>query len=877
MYKSFTYTTGMETKKLEIQQAVEWEAIKVKDVYTFNDFKKELAIKWVDDIFSSVKIKQDKEKYIFSMNNENMFAIDGKTNLVSWLQKYYEEKAVNEKRTEEQKVLIRMEWLELQYIKTKTKDDLNLLKSEITKTENLEKNATSLENVKYKLERNITLLEQEKEDISKRSKDSKIEKNLWKAYKSQLQERLDRLYKMKEEVELLVWNKEKKYTIDRENEDGKDEIKDVKMDDVNGMDMKSTLKTISERIEKIADDVPDFINTRNSIIGKEATSTPYFEIIINDKKDANDLKKSLNKYNKQYVLLNKISLDAAKKTEVAKDLEKLEEYLNTVIANPDTFKPSEHPFVPDHPEDFYKLVKEDETLSSLLSYNKTKTDISTDKAKNLTTAQWTAENATTGTAGTWTETNNAWATEYTASPYTSTSEAFEKWGIGGMIKYGLDQTQMKPEQKQFWWGVGNLAVMWWMIFVWWKMLSSAFKLLTKKGRNEENLSTNLARLGIPTALIMWSQMYSGEWPLHLITGGALTEKLAGVFGGKTTTNKNETVQDTETRLKYAEWFPWATAVFNGLNYGEMSEFLIQDGDKIKIDPDKYDRLIDLFENGEKKNEAAVSFLKSIGKDDDKRVMDLALTGMGIKSVDDLKNNPASTFNETASEAIVRLRSVTEYMEEHLYNKINPETQPLVDKYIASGKDIKELEDLDARGDVFYKETTLVDKTGLESQITTLAGDNIQRKQDLLLAINTFYDQMPNASKKIEITWTRPTITFKTYGQTSTINLENKELVGFTPSRFDSYAETFKAANLTNRIKEICKDKEAKSEKPFYLSTAGKDITFDDASLFSTSFDTEIMTAWWGGSLKKVSPTLDTYKQEYCDYLNTLKFRKTTTS
>lgn len=183
----------------------------------------------------------------------------------------------------------------------------------------------------------------------------------------------------------------------------------------------------------------------------------------------------------------------------------------------------------------------------------------------------------------------------------------------------------------------------------------------------------------------------------------------------------------------------------------MSEFLIQDGDKIKIDPDKYDRLIDLFENGEKKNEAAVSFLKSIGKDDDKRVMDLALTGMGIKSVDDLKNNPASTFNETASEAIVRLRSVTEYMEEHLYNKINPETQPLVDKYIASGKDIKELEDLDARGDVFYKETTLVDKTGLESQITTLAGDNIQRKQDLLLAINTFYDQMPNASKKIEIT------------------------------------------------------------------------------------------------------------------------------
>ena len=184
----------------------------------------------------------------------------------------------------------------------------------------------------------------------------------------------------------------------------------------------------------------------------------------------------------------------------------------------------------------------------------------------------------------------------------------------------------------------------------------------------------------------------------------------------------------------------------------MSEFLIQDGDKIKIDPDKYDTLVDLFENGAKKNEAAAAFLKSIGKNDDKRVMDLALTGMGINSVTDLKNSPTSTFNETASGAIVRLRSVTEYMNDnkHLYNKINPETQPLVDKYIASGKDISELEDLDARGDVFYKETTLVDKTGLESQITTLAGTDIQRKQDLLLAINTFYDQMPNASKKIEL-------------------------------------------------------------------------------------------------------------------------------
>jgi hypothetical protein len=57
-------------------------------------------------------------------------------------------------------------------------------------------------------------------------------------------------------------------------------------------------------------------------------------------------------------------------------------------------------------------------------------------------------------------------------------------------------------------------------------------------------------------------------------------------------------------------------------------------------------------------------------------------------------------------------------------------------------------------------------------------------------------------------------------------------------------EMFKAANLTNRIKVICKDKQAVSEKPFYLSTPGGDITFDNAKIFSTDFDTEIMTAGW---------------------------------
>ena len=129
----------------------------------------------------------------------------------------------------------------------------------------------------------------------------------------------------------------------------------------------------------------------------------------------------------------------------------------------------------------------------------------------------------------------------------------------------------------------------------------------------------------------------------------------------------------------------------------MKEFLIKDSDQIKVDPTKYDRLIDIFKNGPKKNEAAVKFLESIGKDDEKHVLDLGLTGMGITR-EQLQNdsNKDKKFDNTASDAIARLGSVSTFMEDNKYVKINSETQYLVDEYIAKGKDPKELETLAKR-------------------------------------------------------------------------------------------------------------------------------------------------------------------------------------
>lgn len=874
--QNFIYTTGMEIKKLEIQTAVAWESLNVKDVYTYDEFKKELAINKIDDVFTDIKIKQDKDKYIFAANGKNLFAVTTETALTNRPQRFYTELGTKEKWTAEQQVLIRLEGLELQYIKSKNQEDLDLLKTDIAKEKTSVEKASDITTIKAHIERNITFLKQEKELAKDTKKDDRLDRGLRKAHKAQIQDRLDRLYRMKKQVERLSQNTDKKYKIKRETKDSKKEFEDVEMDDINGFDMKTTLIQFSDRLTEMETDQPNLIKTRNDIIAKEWDTTPYYNIVINDVKDAKKLSKALNKTNKEYALLDTRALTGAKRQEISQDLEALETYLNKVINNPNTFKPSETPFVPVHAAEFNALAKLDPTLAAYMGLNK----VAGNTLKYVNT---------TNTNNTGTETNNTGTIttkvkkEDIANPYDSSKEAFEKWGINGISKYRLDQSNMKPQQKQFRSGVGSLALTGGAIFLGWKMLSSAFKMVFKsdrgtKGANDKYTggtgiydSANRARLGIPTALMFWSEAWTGQWIGWIFKWGALTEKITNLFPWGTATGNTEKDKTSDTSLKYKS-FPWATALFNGLTYGEIKEFLAQDDDKnhMKINPDKYETLKTMFTSGSKKNTAAAWFLDTVGKDDEKCMIDLALQGMGITREDiqdDTKKD--DKFNKKASDAIAKLGKVAAYMETNKYNKMNPETEYLVEDYIAGKDDAYTIEELDARGDVFYKETTVVDKTGLADKIKVLAGTDTEKEEELLLALNTFYDTMPTVDPKIDITGTEESISFKTYDQTTTINLKNKSLTGLTVFKFTSYYELFKAASLTNYIKKICKDKQANSEKPFTISIPGRDIEFDDAKLLSTKFDTEIVSAWRWWSLKKISPTLEENKQAYCDYLNAI--------
>ena len=247
----------------------------------------------------------------------------------------------------------------MEYIKATTQEELDMLKDDIDRLKGVEQKESDMETVKKILARNILTLEQEIEFAKDTDKADKIDRMLRKAQRSQIQDRLDRLYRMKETIERLEKNDAKNYAIKRETVDGKQQLQEVYMSDINAYNKKETLQQISQRLEEIANEQHKFEANRLAITNREAGVVPYYEIIINDKKDIKSLRKTLKKINNQYVILDSISLEAAKKTELARDLERLEEYLNKIETNPDTFKASEHPFIPTHLADFFELVKVD--------------------------------------------------------------------------------------------------------------------------------------------------------------------------------------------------------------------------------------------------------------------------------------------------------------------------------------------------------------------------------------------------------------------------------------------------------------------------------------------------------------------------------------
>jgi hypothetical protein len=204
-----------------------------------------------------------------------------------------------------------------------------------------------------------------------------------------------------------------------------------------------------------------------------------------------------------------------------------------------------------------------------------------------------------------------------------------------------------------------------------------------------------------------------------------------------------------------------TALFAGdTDYKTMKSYMEKDGERIKLSETGYATLHDKYSSGAEKNDTAIAFLDEIGKDDDKHIIDLALDAMNI-TWDGMDKTSDKKFNVTASNNIARLASIEPFMDDpaNTYVKINPDTMRMVKNYI-KGKKIDGTEDenlsidylkiLAKRGDVFLEEETLKDEANVKTQIEAITTDK-DKQEALLIAMNAFYDNMPNATKDIKLT------------------------------------------------------------------------------------------------------------------------------
>lgn len=802
----------METKNLDIQQAVEWEKFN-KTLYTFDEFKTELAANRISDIFSDTKIKQDKQIYIFTINGENRFAINGETNLIHWIQKFYEEQWAKESRKAEEKVLIRIEGLRLEYIKSKTQDELDILKKDITKVENSIEKATDIENVKWKIDRLITFYEQEKKLSNENiwrflgREYNRKDTALRKINKTEIKWRIKELNKIKNQIERLEKNKNKTYG-------------DVEMNDINDMDMNMTLKQVSEKIEDLGKEAPDFILSRNAIVLWEGDTTPYFEIIGYDKSDARKLNRSLKRINNEYVILDELKLTGAKRQELSQDLQDLEEYLNNVINNPDTFKPSEHPFMPRHTKEFFALMNIKPTPEQLQELNKN----AADKQEVAAIVAGASTTETIETRSTTSTTENA--QNYGNKDYL---ETFKNWGVTWVIRKTLNMfPNMSNEAKNT---RTNLLVVGGVGF--WVFKLAKWLFTGRFGKKGEGKDTPRWQRALIVGGVTLGFNAFGSNPL------SAAQKFIGWWLDFNTLKiqwpraANEKVEDWEKELSYIE----LNTIFGTLPITELKKFI--DPTTFKMTEWGHNGLLANFPWTDANNVEKRALIEKIRKGNDKDMLKTSFAKIGI--------TPENINNLNQD------RTIREYTEE---------STPTIE---GSNRDNKD--------DERIKITEQVKDFNITEE----------QKKNLIKYGNILYDEKPwSSTQKIEFKEKDTKIYLKTYDERTPIDIEKLIIVGYkkedtSPVVFSGYTELLKAANLTNYMKSIFRGK-AKWEmyEPFQRAwLAGKltrdrnDIMFNDWTSKYNPIYTEAIDGWRFGTLGEISKKIEDNKSEYITYLNDL--------
>lgn len=278
----------------------------------------QLKIQNISDLGDSrLTIKQDRQKYIFAIDGEDAFYVNGKKLLERLIGDFYEQQS-----TDETRVVVETTNLKLKIL---AGTDPSIQRASETQNNAFDK-ALDVDDFKRRLDTYKEFFEAQIDDVKWQAfwlnpKYSGKEKAAYRITKQAAEQHLKTLKKIEQRVNTI--------------------LKPGRFQHIENLDYESrtTLLQLSEQLDSTVSSIPDFVSFRNDIIMGNMDTVPYFGTKINSIADAQRFASILKQFNRQELKINQYAGDAATQQQYAQILQSLEAYFENNINNPSGFTP----------------------------------------------------------------------------------------------------------------------------------------------------------------------------------------------------------------------------------------------------------------------------------------------------------------------------------------------------------------------------------------------------------------------------------------------------------------------------------------------------------------------------------------------------------
>jgi hypothetical protein len=479
-----------------------------------------------------------------------------------------------------------------------------------------------------------------------------------------------------------------------------------------------------------------------------------------------------------------------------------------------------------------------------------------------------------GTSDTQIENNNEKWQEISYNP--ANIEQYRQQGGGlfdkitpGPLTDLIDKSNLEPQTKERLKTVSGLAFLIWAGVLVWKTVKGARKVVSWKAESEDR-----GRLAAGAALFGGAYVSSG----NILNFKSLWKDIGSRFSSNPEKVAGASV-DAPPEQQIANGFNRINILFGWLKYGLIKDVVEEKNGIMQLNHDKFEMI--LRTNPHIKDiEERKKLLENIKNTQNPKLFHLAMTTIWLdyETLTD-PNKANTTFDETATIALTHFTQVAWYMKEKSYDHRNKELTNKIQEFIRTGK--PSLEILDKLW-AFERTQAPNENEKLKWQIQSLQNIDENEKENLYYYIRRVESEL---NTEINIKENNNTISIETYGESTIINPKRYEISNTVNIiQLQSSYEMIKAANLTNRLKNILQ-KKSNSEKPFNISTNWH-LEFENREILSRErlkiwkpeafqdlFDTRVESKQ---TLKDITPTIgenNTTKQTYATFLNDLNIRK----